>query len=61
MKTVNDFIKELSRLREDLKELPCVVRAENGMLFEASIKQLYEEYQNPLLDDKPKHMIITYD
>jgi hypothetical protein len=38
MKTVNDFIKELQNLRDDVKDLPCQVEAPNGLMFDATVK-----------------------
>jgi hypothetical protein len=61
MKTVNQLIKELQSLRDDLRELPAVVQAPNGMFFEADAKQLFDENESPMLGHKPKRMIITWE
>ena len=57
MKTINDFIKELQNLRPELKELPVVIVAPNGLEFEPKIKILMGEYDTIM--DIPKKMIIT--
>jgi len=60
-KTVNQLIRELQNLREDLKELPVVVQTENGMYFEARAKIGLDKYESPLNGDKPKRIVITYE
>ena len=58
MKTVNDFIKELQAMRPDLRELPVVIRAENGLLLEPWAKIQLEKYGTML--DEPSKIIIVY-
>ena len=60
MKTVNDFIKELQNLIPKYRDLPVVVQAENGMIFTAHVKYVYEEGMSPLCGDSPTKIIITY-
>jgi hypothetical protein len=59
MKTINDFIKELSQISADKRELPLVVLAPNGELTYPEIKMMWD---NPMMqfETKPDKMIITY-
>ena len=58
-KTINDFIEELKSLKPSLRELPIVIIAPNGFLFEPKVKVLRAE--NESMFDEPKQMVITYD
>ena len=56
--TVNEYIKELEKLRPDLKELEIVITAPNGLQFPPQIKQqLNKDYD---ISSGVKNMIITY-
>lgn len=55
-KTVNDLIKELQSLNEDIKKLPVKMAAQNGLLFEPKIKV---NSQN--LFEKPISVILDWD
>lgn len=57
MKTINDFIKELQAISEEKRELPLVIIATNGLLFEPQIKMLREQP----FGSKVEKMVICYD
>lgn len=57
--TIDDLIKDLQKLKPELRKLPVKIKAENGLLFEPKAKVLLGEYEHPLYDE-PKQMIITY-
>lgn len=57
-KTVDDLIKELQALRPELRKLPVIIQAENGLLFEPVIKRSLGKHETII--DEPKQMIITY-
>jgi len=59
MKTVNELIKELQKLKPSLRELPILIVAPNGLTFEPKVKVLIRDKQT--MFDEPKEMVITYD
>lgn len=56
-KTVNDFIKELQKLKPSLREKPIVVNAPNGLQLPAEIKI---GLQSPADWENVKNIVITY-
>ncbi len=59
MKTVNELIKELQKLKPSLRELPILIVAPNGLTFEPKVKVLIRDKQT--MFDELKEMVITYD
>lgn len=59
METVNDLIKDLQALRPNLRKLPIVILAPNGLTFEPKVKILLQDKET--MFDKPKQMVITYE
>jgi len=60
MKTVNELISELQRLREDLRDKPVVVIAENGEEFPARAKLACETIMDVASGNVSK-IVITYE
>lgn len=60
--TVNEFIKELKRLRAELREKEIVISAPNGLQFEPKVKQQLKDPYNVFGGiENVKNMIITYE
>lgn len=58
-KTIDDFIKELQRIREDLRSLPLVTDCPNGMEVFPSIKMRWDDPMQ-MMSKGPDKMVITW-
>ena len=54
--TINDFIKDLQKLKPELRQLEVFVKTENGNLVKPKAKVLLDKYRT--IFDKPERMII---
>lgn len=59
MKTIDDFIKELSLVSEEKRKLPLVVQCPNGELTSPSIKMMWDD-SFKMLEQGPDKMIISW-
>jgi hypothetical protein len=59
VKTVNDLITELQGLKPELRELPAIVVAPNGLEEEADIKMGYNK-DYCVSAFKPTSIVITW-
>ena len=59
-KNLNDFILEALSISEDKRELPLLTRCPNDLEVFPSIKMKFENYNNPLLNNKLEAMMITW-
>lgn len=49
---LKDFIKQLSEIKSELQEKEIVIKAENGLLFEPTIKFIPKDIGNLSLDSE---------
>jgi hypothetical protein len=59
--TLNDFINNMQKLHPELKALPVVIIAPNGLELTPKIKQMFKQNENRLCGDKPEKMVICHD
>ena len=58
MKTVNEFIEELQKLKSEFKDKHIFIQAPNGIYFEPKIKL---SILHPLDFENVENIIITYE